>query len=387
MRLQHQHLVMAVLLLVTALLTGCNEWRAPNDDELVKQRTDYARNSDGPLRILLIWKDDPMFYQGAELAIEQINAAGGVLGRPLQGVQIVEAGAPNDVAAQVKTQIRDTSIFAAIGYTNSRLATVASVIYERQKVLFIATNATARKLTSYGFDMVFRIIPDNSQMTDQLVKFAVQANWHQIAIIHTRDVYGAELADLFKKNAIDTADVAIPFQKSFFHNREDLREIVAMLKPLPLDAVFFGGIDQDGGRLLQQMAEMNVRLPVLGSDGMDSSEVVNIAGIEASNGMIVPTPFHPAMPLAAKFIEAFVKRYEKPPTSAAALAYDAVQLLAHGATIGKSAVPVVLSVSLRYMDPWQGVTGTHQFDKKGNIFNKDIHFKVLRGGLFYFIPE
>jgi branched-chain amino acid transport system substrate-binding protein len=381
---------LAAVLFLIAVLPACN-WREPTAEQQAVWRAEAARSGEGPLRLLLAWKEDlgssDLFYEGAELAIKQINAGGGLLGRQLEGIRFVDSDTPSQFAAQLKTQLKDPTIFAAIGHPSSQFATIASVIYEQQKVLFIATAATARKLTGRSFEMVFRIIPDNAQLTEQLTSFSQRENWRRIAILNTRDEYGDELANLFSKHVSENPYVQIGFRKSFFAGREDLREIIANLKPLPLDAIFFGGALEDGGRLIRQLAEMGVNLPVLGADSLDSDALVSLSGIEASDGTVVPTVLHPAMPLAVRFSETFLTHYQKTPTTTAAMAYDAVQLLAHGVRTGKSAVPIILAVTLRYMEPWAGVTGRHRFDLTGNIADKPIYFKVLRGGDFYFIPE
>jgi len=382
------HMMLYATVLLLPLMSGCHEGI---DMEVNTQvhRVEYASSGSGPLRVLLVWPEerpDDLFFEGAELAIAQINAAGGLLGRPLEGVRLSEPATPNEVTFAVRAAVHDPMLFAAIGHRGERSATVASVNYEFQKILFIATAATTQNVTGHDFNMTFRTIPDNSQTTEELIHFALRENWRRIAIINTRDPYGEELSELFSKHAAETP-ITIPFRKSFFSGAKDLRGIIAQMKRLPLDAIFFGGVAEDGGHFIRQLEEMRLKLPILGAGGLDSNALLEIAGISASNGTVVPTHFHQAQPLAVRFSEQFMNRYRQPPTTIAATAYDAIRLLEHGVVTGRSAVPEVLAVTLRYLDPWYGITGLHQFTEQGNNINKMLYFKTLWNGEYYFIPE
>jgi branched-chain amino acid transport system substrate-binding protein len=175
-----------VLALVCAalLLSGCGRQYAGMGDA----RAAYAREGLGPIVIAAV--EDPLgpgFVQGIELAVREINDGGGLLGRPLQVRRFPSRA---DLRRGRRTAIaiaRDPRISVVLGHRNSELAVPLSVIYERARVLFMPSFATAEQLTRHGFEFVLRTLPDNATMAAQTASLAQLFGHARIAVLHSRD--------------------------------------------------------------------------------------------------------------------------------------------------------------------------------------------------------
>lgn len=341
-----------------------------------------------PLVVALSWKrgsESALFFEGAELAAHEINSAGGVLGRWLKTVRHDDEDKREDMVVAARNLAADPDLVAVIGHASSSVAAVSSVVYEYRKVVFIAPAATSNDLTVHDFKYVFRIIPDNKALAGFVANFCQNEGWQRMAIIHTRDDYGSELGESFRKDAVKRG-IRLIARISFPRNRTNVRDLVSSLRGESLDAIFFGGTGDDAARLLIQLREMGIQTPLIGGDGLVTPKLWSLAG-PAANGTVMPTVLQLANPQAVIFTGHFYDRYHVTPTEWSAMGYDAVNLLVHAMQIGQVVNPTVVATILRYMPLWKGVTGDHQFSKTGNILRKQVYFKELYRGKFYLIPE
>ncbi len=108
------------------------------------------------------------------------------------------------------------------------------------------------------------------------------------------------------------------------------------------------------------------------------------AGGAATEGTVVPVPFHPSesRPEVRRFVAAFQQRYERLPDAGAALGYDAVNLLAHAFREAGTAAPDSVARVLHGVQDWPGLTGSLTFDEKGDLVNRKLIWTVVRNGVF-----
>jgi branched-chain amino acid transport system substrate-binding protein len=133
---------------------------------------------------------------------------------------------------------------------------------------------------------------------------------------------------------------------------------------------------------------MGVTVPILGGDGLDSSQLWEIAG-KASEGTIVASHFHPDVPRpeVKHFIAAFQEKYGVLPDVWAAQGYDAVNLLASAMEKGTTTIPHKVAEVLRSAKDWPGVTGLYTFDENGDAVGKNVIKKIVRNGRFEYLDE
>ncbi|MBF0153446.1 MAG: ABC transporter substrate-binding protein [Magnetococcales bacterium] len=346
------------------------------------------------------WNDenDELFFQGAELAKEEVNQQGGVLGRLIQTVPTHDLGTDSSLGAiTVARRLAETpNLVAVIGHSTSSSAIPASITYEHRGIIFLSPSSTQVELTNHNFQYIFRTIPDNKEQGIRMAEYAHAKNYKNFAVVYASDTNSEQIANIFMEESVAGYQASILYNKMFSENTKDfnhvLSEILAILDKDPsqkLDAFFFAGLSEQGGAFIQQAHRMGITAPVIGSDGLDSPALWKTSREQAA-GTVVPTVFLDisSNPQRERFKEAFVKKYGKRPGTWAALAYDAIHLLVHAIKEGESAIPFEVATSLRYMaKPWHGVTGCHRFSRNGDVIGKKIFIQEMsKNGKFFPIP-
>jgi branched-chain amino acid transport system substrate-binding protein len=328
------------------------------------------------------------FQQGLELALAEINAQGGVLGRQLVVHYHVSGGDLHKARKIADKLANDPRIRVVIGRDTSVATIPVSTVYESTNIVYLTVSATSNSVIRYGMRFIFRLTPNNDNFAAALLKFCSQLNYKNIALLYSRDSYSESLAYAFRDYIVNN-NLKIVYEKSFFDKQENFVDIAVDLKQIKPDAIFIATRPTTTANVITDLREMKIEVPVIGSDVLDNPLFVAQVG-EKGNGLIIPTIYNPFSLHSenAEFSLAFHQRYGIPPDTWAAQGYDALKLLAH--IMGKeilSTVPTNIATGLRYMSPRTGVTGTQVFLASGESLNKSIFFKELQSEEFLLFKD
>jgi branched-chain amino acid transport system substrate-binding protein len=444
------HLLKYSSLFIVVLLSACNE----TYDEYIQQREERAKETQQAKKDIVIgvaWPKDHSgyFMEGVNLAVEELNEAGGIKmsnrcevciqarseknncevqkvncdkyekfrqlcdtckrqqissGREWSGVKVTFLSGEKAYLKPPNPNIRNASqalaneiarqfannldIIAVIGHPPSAEAVPASVTYKSYGILFIAPASTNAQLTRPSFNLTFRTIPNNQQMADQLAGFcALNKHYKRMVLLNVRTEYGEELVNSFAESASQLG-IQIVHNGSFFAGTTNFRDnIIATFKMKEFDAIFLAAGSKDGSELIKQSRDIGVTQPFIGGDALYSEKLANVAGKEAAEGTVVPTVYKPTFNIAQPFIQRYKEKYKEEPEIWSAQGYDSIKLLAHAIERADSIVPSTLATTLRYMPPWVGVTGVHAFDRYGEIEGKQFSFSILHNGKFEAMPD
>jgi len=373
------------LLPLLVLLSGCNN---PAYEKMAEKRLSFARENQGDIHIAAIQDlRKSGFLNGVLLAAEEINLRPTkLLGRTLQ-VQI-EPGAANfqESKRTIRRIASNPKITAVIGHRSSKTAIPASVIYERSQIIFMPPFATAKKLTNYYFQYVFRMMPSNTILAEQIASVAQTLGYQKVVLLYTRDDFSREQAFLAEE-ALIKQGINIVSRASFFTKSENYRSVISEFSSSEFDALFIAAPPASAGLMVQQLREMGVNQPILGSDLLNSTHYLKAAANSAEN-TIIPDVFPPKQ--QPKKVQAFIDRYQAKykvaPDFNAAQGYDSVMLLANGIERAGSTIPSLLASTLHYMPAWVGVTGIHAFTQTGEMRGKKYFFKVWQQGQWHHMP-
>lgn len=385
------------------LLAGCTDQSYENAKH---QRAQIAVNSkDGdPIVIGIPWKsaDSDLFINGVKLAVKEINQKGGLLNSPLQIIINANESSFNDPSLSVGERqniiLNTANSFAAnpyltavVGHSSSNISLPASVIYQNNGVLFLATGSRYSKLTGHNFDYTFRTITTNTEAGSQLADYAAQLGYKNIAILFNREDSSTEFADTFATASINKYAANIVYRRSFFDNTLDAISLIIDLKNLQkLDAIFIAANSQISAKFYQQSRNMGIKLPFIGGESLDTKVFLdqvkqweNIKDIQKSS---ISTVFNKLTPTSRQFIQQFKQEYgeNSRPDSSAALGYDSINLLAHAIQHAQSRVPIEIAVALRYMEACKGVAGKYEFKPNGDLKSRPLYFKHLNGEHFVY---
>lgn len=426
-----------VSLLLTLFIGACQQ-SYQDIAKARRQRAKEAHRTGGDIVIGVVWPrgHSGHFLEGIDLAVNEINRCGGVksnccqcqqaksycqacqqhdidcetkcqalssacqdcqqhpYGRKIRIIQRDEEppvfsprirNAPQRFANQVAVELaKNLDVIAVIGHPPSAEAIPASIVYQYYRVLFLAPASTNLALTNPGFPLVFRLIPNNQHMAEQLAGYcALYKHYHNIVILNVRTAYGEELADSFNDSAARMG-INVVHRGSFFADMESFDRVVAGFKEKQFDAVFIAAGDKEGYRLIQQMVTMGMTQPIIGGDALYSEKFTHFAGkISVTVPVVYKETFNFAKPFIAKYREVF----KQDPDHWAAQGYDSIKLLAYIIEQSDSSVPPVLATTLRYLSMWIGVTGVHAFEEDGEIQGKQFSFKELENsGQWVTIP-
>ena len=321
---------------------------------------------------------------GALLAIEQINAAGGVLGRPLGLVSEDDRGEASEAASAVSKLITRDHVVALIGENASSRSLAAAPIAQSYGVPMISPSSTNIEVTKKG-DYIFRVCFIDAYQGRVLAAFARKNLKAQTAAILTdaRSDYSVGLAEAFR-TAFEAAGGRIVAEAKYAEGDSDFSAQLTALRPTHPDVLFVPGYYTDAGLIARQARSLEVKSTLLGADGWDSPKLVEIGG-EAMEGAYLSNHYSvddPA-PAVRRFVDAYKARYGAEPDSIAATSYDATRLLADAITRAGSTEGRRVRDALAATKDFAGVTGTITMDADRNPIKPAVVLKV-EGGRFKF---
>jgi branched-chain amino acid transport system substrate-binding protein len=317
--------------------------------------------------------------QGIELAVSELNAAGGIRGRPLEIRWTDDGASGHDAVATATHLVADRSVLGVIGHMNSDAMLAAAPIYDGHLVA-VSPAATSPDLSGIS-PWIFRVIASDSVTGATLAHFATDGlKARQAAVLYENNAYGRGLARAFQTRFGGTVSFYTPIDA----NEADFgyEPYITTLGRLHPDVVFVAGLTTSGTAILHEAKRQRLGAAFIGGDGWTG---INADTADAEN-VYVATPFVNSDARAAvqQFVTAFQARYHTMPEEDAALAYDATRLLATAiATAGprRGAVREYLT-TLDATHAYVGVTGAYHFLGSGDPADHPfVIARVHRGAL------
>ena len=321
---------------------------------------------------------------GAMLAVSEINAAGGVLGKPLVLLSEDDRGEASEAASVVSKLITRDHVVALIGENASSRTLAAAPIAQSYKIPMITPSSTNVEVTKKG-DYIFRVCFIDPYQGQALATFArrdLKANTAAI-LVDARSDYSVGLAEAFRKS-FEAAGGRVVDELKYTEGDSDFSAQLTALRPKTPDVLVVPGYYTDAGLIARQARALGLTATLLGADGWDSPKLVEIGGAAMegaylSNHYSVDDP----SPAVRKFVDAYKAAYGAEPDSIAALTYDGTRMLADaieraGSTEGKRIRDALASTR-----DFAGVTGSITMDAERNPVKPAVILKV-EGGRFRF---
>jgi len=309
---------------------------------------------------------------GAQLAVEEAIKGFKALGFDLVFVPFDDQAKPEVGVANARNVVSDPDVLLVVGHFNSGVALPASEIYKDSMLAMISPANTATEITDRGYPNVNRVCGrDDIQGPVGAIFAAKDLKAKSVYIIHDKTLYGQGVADNFRDEAKKLGLKILGYEGT--EERANFGPMIIPMKAKNPDLVYFGGIYHQGGLLLKQMREKGVKAFFMGPDGLDSSEMVKIAGdpVVGSYYTTVAGPID-AYPESAAFAKRFKQRFGKEVESFGMYGYDsaAVGLKAIEQAIqeggGKKPTRAQVSTAVRKLKNFKGITGSISFDGKGD---------------------
>ncbi len=306
-----------------------------------------------------------MQFIGAEMAIDQINKAGGINGEKLVGVKYDDACDPKQAVA-VANKIVNDDIKFVVGHLCSSSTQPASDIYEDEGIVMVTAASTNPDITLQGYQMIFRTIGLDSLQGPTAGRFIVEhAKPKRVAVIHDKQQYGEGIATAVK-STVEDAGIKVVMFEGVTAGDKDFSALVAKLKRNKVDFVYYGGYHPELGLILRQSKELGLKAQFMGPEGVGNKDISAIAG-EASEGLLVTLP--PSFekdPKNKGLVEAFAKKNQDPTGPFVMPAYAAVQVMADSMkAIGSTDSEEV--AAYMHKTAYSTPIGDVKFDEKGDL--------------------
>ncbi len=318
---------------------------------------------------------------GAKLAVEEVNKAGGVLGRQVE-LQVEDTGGTNAGAVAATTKLVDGGrAVAIIGHLRSPNVLAASENILKGKIP-VLTGATAVQVTHQDNPYIFRTRANDDTVTQVAVDFFLnQLKFNKIAILHDSDSFGAGgakgIKDALAKHKLEPTTVqtwttgAKDYTAQWLNIQKSGAQAVAIWLADP----------QDGALLLRQKNELGIKLPALGSGGFTLDSTRESAG-EHIVGMYAVADWSPelATPEIKSLMERFKVKYGKEPDYLSMMSYDQVQLVINAIKSVGAADREKIKEALSKVKGYDGYT-TYNFDKYGDGVHQGVVVQIEKDRL------
>jgi branched-chain amino acid transport system substrate-binding protein len=310
---------------------------------------------------------------GAEQAVDDINAAGGVLGKKL-ALQVGDDACDPKQARSVAEKLASSKIPFVAGHFCSSSSIPASEAYADGNVLQITPASTNPLFTERKLWNVARVCGRDDQQgliaADYIVKNFKGKN---VAILNDKTTYGKGLADETKK-ALNKAGVTEKMFESYNKGDKDFNSIVSRLKRDNIDLVFVGGYHQEAGLILRQMRDQGLKTVLMAGDALNDKEFASITGPAAEGTLFTFGPDPRNKPTAKAIVEKF-KAKNIDPEGYTLYTYATIQVWTQAVAKAGTTDPKKVMAAIKAGE-WNTVLGKMGFDAKGDI--KAIDYVVYK---------
>ena len=306
---------------------------------------------------------------GVVQAVEDINAAGGMLGKKIELSKGDDVSDPKQ-GVSVANKFAADGVKFVVGHFNSGVTIPASDVYAENGMIVVTPAATNPKLTEKGLWNTFRTCGRDDQQGKVAAAYIVKEfKGKNIGVVHDKTPYGQGLADETRK-AMNAAGVKEALYEGVNTGEKDFSALVTKIKTGKIDLVYWGGLHTEAGLIIRQMRDQGVKAPLMGADGITSDEFAQIGGA-GTEGTLMTFPPDPRKRPEAKDVVAKYKAKGIDPEAYTLYSYAAVQIMVEAAKRANSLDPKMVAAEMHSGKPFKTVIGDISYDKKGDITRPD----------------
>ncbi|PAW65442.1 MAG: ethanolamine utilization protein EutJ [Opitutia bacterium Tous-C1TDCM] len=325
--------------------------------------------------------------KGTRLAIEEANAAGGVLGRKLELVTEDDQSKPGESATVVKKLISRDKVVAILGEITSGRTLEAAPVAQAAKIPLISPGATNVEVTTKG-NYIFRVCFIDDFQGTVMAKFARESlKLKRVAILSSvSSAQSVGLAKYFRERFV-AGGGTIAAEQKYGEGDKDFRAQLTAIKAAGADGIFVPGYYAEAALICKQARDLGLAFPLLGVDGWESPDLIAIAGAAAEN-CYLSTHYSPESlnPVVVAFNERFQKRWGVASNALSVLGYDAAMLTIDAIRRAGTTEGPKLRDALAATKDYAAVTGRITFDAQRNP-TKSAVVLTVKNGRFTFVQD
>ena len=294
--------------------------------------------------------------EGVEMAVEEINSAGGIAGRPIELVIEDDENDPTTAVSVVNKLINQNEVVAVIGSVNSSVTLAAMEVTQDAGVPHITPISSGAAITGSGYEYIVRGQANDLLQAGAVVEYAIAKGYQKIGLMYQNDDYGGGardvILDIMKQN-----NMSLAADEAFEASAADVTAQLQNVKAAGCDCLIMYTMYAPGATIANQAAQLGMGdLPLMGGGGLTNAKLYELGG-ENVVGLVNSQTFlagaDAVNDFSAAFIENFQKKYNDTADSNNAMSYDSTYILAEG---------------LKYsLEQYGDLTGDHIIDRKSVV--------------------
>jgi branched-chain amino acid transport system substrate-binding protein len=324
-------------------------------------------------------------HQGTQMAVDDLNAAGGVLGKKIQLLTEDDQSQAGQPATVVRKLISRDGVMAILGEVASSKSLEAAPICQQYHIPMISPSSTNPKVTETG-DYIFRVCFIDPFQGTVMANFARKTLKLNTAAVLTdvKSDYSLGLAKFFKAGFIADGGKIVA-EQNYSAGDKDFNAQLTAIKAENPDGIFVPGYYTEVGLIALQARQLGITVPLFGGDGWESSSLVPIGG-KALEGCYFSTHYSPedSSPAVQDFVKRFRARYHETPDAMAALGYDSAMILADAIKRAGSTDGAKVAAALAATKDFAGITGKITIDANRNA-SKPAVILTIKDGQFKYV--
>ena len=317
---------------------------------------------------------------GVRIAADEINAAGGVLGRKIRLVVEDDQGRAEEAANAVTKLITSNNVVALIGENSSNQSLAAAPIAQANGVPMISPSSTNPAVTEKG-EYIFRVCFTDPYQGKALAAFARNVlKLGSVAIlVDKKNDYSVGLGGVFRKE-FEALGGKIVKEQSYSSGDTEFRPQLTTIRGWYPQAIFIPGFYTEVGQIAIQARDLGFSGPLIGGDGWDSPAVIQIGGKSIEDSYFSDHYFvGDTRPVVQKFVTEYEKRHGKKPEATAALGYDALHIWANAARRANSIDKKLVRDQIAATKDYDGVSGMITMGADRNPIKPVAMIKIENG--------
>lgn len=320
-------------------------------------------------------------HNGIMMAIDAINASGGVKGRKIKIITEDDQSKPEEAANAVTKLISEDNVVAILGEVSSSNSLAAAPICQADKVPMLTPSSTNPKVTTIG-DYIFRTSFTDKDVGENIARYVYQEMHLTRAAILTdvKTDYSTGLTATIEKTFTSLGGQIVA-HASYSNGDSDFRSQLTAIKQANPQMIFLPGYYTDVGQIAIQARDLGMKQPFVGGDGWVSPKLIEIGG-KALEGCLYADHYFYAdpTPIVRDFVQAYKERYGAIPDGMAALAYDAARVMANALGRAKKLDGPSIREALATTKNFAGVTGNITIGPDRNAVGKKMIIEEVRNG-------
>ena len=323
-------------------------------------------------------------HKGTQLAVDELNASGGVLGKKIQLLTEDNQSQAGQSATVVRKLISSDGVVAILGEVASSRSLEAAPICQQNKIPMISPASTNPKVTEAG-DYIFRVCFIDPFQGTVMANFARKTlKLQKVAVLtDVKSDYSVGLAKFFKEGLV-AGGGKIAVEQNYSGGDKDFNAQLTSIKASNPDGIFVPGYYTEVGLIALQAKQLGLTVPIFGGDGWESSSLVPIGGT-ALEGDYFSTHFSPedTSPAVQNFVKQYKQKFSETPDAMAALGYDSVMILADAMKKTGSTDGAKVRDALAAEKDFPGVTGNLTMDANRNASKPAVILTIKNGAFKY----